>query len=255
MQTVPRLPGERNWFTLAPHKEELPVDLKALRLSEDSFLPLCRSIWAKQQKVAEAHNHRVSFLRLLPEIRNRICNLVFLSTPVRVGRDRPDLLLVCRQIYAESNSLYYATTQFHVEAQDVLAAWLRSLPQQRRGLIAEIRTWARFCVDWYHLDPFYTRKEGYECVPSPKTAMRDMYAAISDMPLRPNALKVKLSLGQGGMILWTGRPEHVARFVTIAARSFTAGHPDRRTSFVCTDGPGRNVASGLESKVVATGTG
>ncbi|KAI3481829.1 hypothetical protein L1887_55537 [Cichorium endivia] len=118
MQTVPRLPGERNWFTLAPHKEELPVDLKALRLSEDSFLPLCRSIWAKQQKVAEAHNHRVSFLRLLPEIRNRICNL---------------------------NRTAYTTQRRSStsEAQDVLAAWLRSLPQQRRGLIAEIRTWAR----------------------------------------------------------------------------------------------------------------
>jgi len=68
------------------------------------------------------------FLCLSPEFRNQIYQHLYTSTVLKIPTDTPGLPLTCKQLYAESTDLLYASTAFYVEDWDTLLRWLKHLP-------------------------------------------------------------------------------------------------------------------------------
>jgi hypothetical protein len=97
---------------------------------------------AESQDPASSHNTpkpQIScFLRLSPELRNQIYQLVCDSAVLHIGAETPGLSLTCEQFYGESIELFYASTAFYVESWDILLQWLQQLLERRRLMIAEI---------------------------------------------------------------------------------------------------------------------
>lgn len=84
-----------------------------------------------------------SFLRLPPELRNRIYHALFANTeqPYLLTQERlsPPILFACRQIREEYGGIFYSNTTFQFENPIVCLSFLLSLSHKHRDKVKEIR--------------------------------------------------------------------------------------------------------------------
>ena len=154
-----------------------------------------------------------AFLRLPPELRNRIYEELLFQPdgePYLLSESRlsPPILDVCRQIREECGGIFYSSTNFQFDNPGICLRFLLRLSHKHRGMIQEIRydcsetcsnpaSWRRAFLDLPGMDA--------DC----KLGKLKNRLAEHSVFLREDVLKAGVRIN--GRLMWTNDPLQEAR--------------------------------------------
>ena len=187
-------------------------------------------------KMKRASRQDSPLLRISPEIRNAVYELVFSRMYIQIpewhgidyhGSNPIPLLLTCKKIHAEAIQLYYASAIFHFkyDSIDCFEKWTKGIGPVRTALIKHV---------WLQRDHEFpnNRCDSDDAVREDAEEAQELLDDVQqEFGLSPGVLSVDLNFGDYGT--WTKSPvetaENILRYTTFveASGQFWLSNPSR----------------------------